>query len=89
MFYADEHDTNGYHIEHNNRVAYQCTTMTHTMSRVTKTNTCYTSGLLFLKNGDVIKTQLFQAKILTAYSNVPGAFLLHFEWNSQKKVCWL
>lgn len=49
----------------------------------------FTPQQLFLKNGDVVKTQLFHAQILTAYSNVPGAFLLHFEWNSQKKVCWL
>lgn len=29
--------------------------MSHTTSKVTKTNTCYTSGLIHLKSGDKIK----------------------------------
>lgn len=41
---------------HNNRVHYQCTTMTHTGSHGDpKTNSCYTSGLIHLRNGDKIK----------------------------------
>jgi len=55
VFYSDDHDVNGYVIELNNRVHYQCTTMTHTTSRVTKINSCYTSGLIHLRNGDKIQ----------------------------------
>ncbi|CRL03371.1 CLUMA_CG016265, isoform B [Clunio marinus] len=55
VFYSDDHDVNGYVIEVNNRVRYQCTTMTHTTSRVTKINSCYTSGLIHLRHGDKIQ----------------------------------
>lgn len=55
VFYSDDHDVNGFTIELNNNVRYQCTTMTHTTSRVTKINSCYTSGLINLKNGDKIQ----------------------------------
>lgn len=55
VFYSNEHDTNGYVIELNNHPQYQCTTMTHTTQKVTKTNTCYTSGLIHLNSGDKIR----------------------------------
>lgn len=52
--YSDVHDTNGYVISHNNEAQFQCTTMTHTTTRVTKTNSCFTSGMLYIRNGDKI-----------------------------------
>lgn len=56
VFYSDTHDLNGYQILLNDHVHYQCTTMTHTgTSGVSKTNSCYTSGLLHLRSGDKIR----------------------------------
>lgn len=56
VLYSDNHDLNGYVIEHNGNVHYQCTTMTHTgASGDPKTNSCYTSGLIHLRNGDKIR----------------------------------
>lgn len=56
VYYSDSHDLNGFVIEHNNREKYQCTTMTHTGSTdKPKTNSCYTSGLIHLRNGDKIR----------------------------------
>lgn len=55
VVYSDDHDVNGFRIELNDHVQYQCVTMTHTTSRVTKTNSCYTSGLIHLKQGDRIQ----------------------------------
>lgn len=47
---------NGYVIEHNGNVQYQCTTMTHTGTHGDpKTNSCYTSGLIHLKRDDTIR----------------------------------
>lgn len=55
VVYSDDHDVNGFKIELNDQTQYQCLTMTHTTSRVTKTNSCYTSGLIHLKHGDKIQ----------------------------------
>lgn len=53
--YHDSHDLNGYIIEHNGDEHYKCITMTHTGTRGEKTNSCYTSGLIHLRNGDKIR----------------------------------
>lgn len=54
IFYHDDHDTNGYIIEHNSEPLYQCTTATHSNQRVTKSNTCHTAGINYLNAGDKI-----------------------------------
>lgn len=55
IFYHDDHDTNGFVIEHNSLPYLQCTAMTHSDHRVTKTNTCYTGSMVYLYAGDTIK----------------------------------
>lgn len=54
IFYHDDHDTNGYIVEHNAEPLYQCTTATHSNQRVTKSNTCHTAGINYLSAGDRI-----------------------------------
>lgn len=54
IFYHDDHDTNGYIVEHNSEPLYQCTTATHSNQRVTKSNTCHTAGINYLNAGDRI-----------------------------------
>lgn len=55
IYYLDEHDTNGYRIHKNSEVLFQCTTMTHSVERVMKGNTCYTGGVAYLSDGDKIR----------------------------------
>ncbi|KAF2881970.1 hypothetical protein ILUMI_24198 [Ignelater luminosus] len=57
IYYLDEHDTNGYHIYKNQQVLLQCTTMTHSNDRVSKSNTCYTAGVDYLVEGDQISVR--------------------------------
>ncbi|KAF5294213.1 hypothetical protein FQA39_LY13461 [Lamprigera yunnana] len=57
IFYLDEHDTNGYRVYKNKDIILQCTTMTHSVERVIKGNTCYTAGLEVLNEGDEISVQ--------------------------------
>ncbi|XP_025837416.1 protein eiger [Agrilus planipennis] len=54
IYYLDEHDTNGFHVHKNRDAILQCTVMTHTVSTVTKGNTCYTAGVEYLREGDEI-----------------------------------
>lgn len=55
IYYKDEHDTNGFVIEHNTNSIMQCSTMTHTTHRISKSNTCHTSGIAFLRADDTLK----------------------------------
>lgn len=55
VVYSNDHDNNGFRIELNDRIKYQCLTMSHATTHVTRTNSCYTSGLIHLKNGDRIQ----------------------------------
>ncbi|XP_037923388.1 protein eiger isoform X2 [Hermetia illucens] len=55
LFYHDDHDTNGFRIEKNGVPFLICTTMTHSVDRVTKSNTCFTSGVTLLKADDNIR----------------------------------
>lgn len=55
IYYHDDHDTNGFIVEHNQIPFLQCTTMTHSTQRLVKSNTCYTSGVVYLKSGDKIR----------------------------------
>ncbi|XP_065165109.1 protein eiger-like [Atheta coriaria] len=52
IFYVDDHDLNGYHVYRNQEMILQCTTMTHSTTRVRKSNTCYTAGVEKLAAGD-------------------------------------
>ena len=52
--YLDNHEVNSFQILVNNIPWLTCTTMTHTPSPTTKTNTCYTGGVRFLEQGDKI-----------------------------------
>ncbi|XP_017772611.1 PREDICTED: protein eiger [Nicrophorus vespilloides] len=52
VYYLDYHDMNGYRIFKNSDPILQCTTMTHSEGRVIKGNTCYTSGVVYLNEGD-------------------------------------
>ena len=52
--YLDNHEVNSFQILVNNLPWLTCTTMTHTPSPTTKTNTCYTGGVRFLEQGDKI-----------------------------------
>ena len=52
--YLDNHEVNSFQILVNNMPWVTCTTMTHTPSPTTKTNTCYTGGVRFLEQGDKI-----------------------------------
>ncbi|XP_037043054.1 protein eiger isoform X7 [Bradysia coprophila] len=55
IFYHDAHDTNGFVVQHNAQSFLQCTTMTHSHQPVIKSNTCFTSGVVYLRNGDTIQ----------------------------------
>lgn len=55
IFYHDAHDTNGFVVQHNAHPFLQCTTMTHSQQQVVKSNTCFTSGVIYLRNGDTIQ----------------------------------
>ncbi|KAG4076639.1 hypothetical protein HA402_001926 [Bradysia odoriphaga] len=55
IFYHDVHDTNGYVVQHNAQPFLQCTSMTHSHQPVIKSNTCFTSGVVYLRNGDTIQ----------------------------------
>lgn len=55
IFYHDSHDTNGFVVQHNSVPFLQCTKMTHSQQQVVKSNTCFTSGVIYLRNGDTIQ----------------------------------
>ncbi|XP_040580393.1 uncharacterized protein egr isoform X1 [Lepeophtheirus salmonis] len=52
--YLDEHDVNAFQIYKNQDPLFLCTTMTNTPTKSTKTNTCYTGGLVYLDQGDSV-----------------------------------
>ncbi|XP_067008308.2 protein eiger [Anabrus simplex] len=54
IHYLDEHDTNGYGVYVNGAPFLHCTVMAHDESNrfVLKSNSCYTSGVLYLEAGD-------------------------------------
>lgn len=52
LFYVDNRNTVGYKILHNEHEVFQCTVMTHTEANLTKYNSCYTSGLVYLNSND-------------------------------------
>lgn len=54
IYYLDEHDTNGFRVYKNNDAFLQCTTMSHSLERVIKGNTCYTAAAEYLAEGDII-----------------------------------
>lgn len=55
VYYSDTHDVNGYEILQNHDEIYRCTTMTHMNISKDRINSCYTSGLIHLRNGDRIR----------------------------------
>ena len=55
--YLDEHDVNAFQVMVNNDPYLLCTTMTHTGHSVSKANTCYTGGVVFLESDDKISVR--------------------------------
>lgn len=53
IFYHDAHDSNGYRVELNGLPFLQCVTMEPSNGGL-MANTCYTSGITYMKNGDKI-----------------------------------
>jgi len=52
--YLDSNDANAFQIVVNESPLFLCTTMTHKRKYSTKSNTCYTGGIAFLEQGDVL-----------------------------------
>ncbi|KAJ6641109.1 Protein eiger [Pseudolycoriella hygida] len=74
IFYHDDHDTNGFVVQHNTQPFLQCTTMTHSHQRVTKSNTCITSGVIYLRNGDTIHLEDLGSQRYTLFEPAKSFF---------------
>lgn len=54
IHYLDEHDINGFIVQVNTDPLLQCTTMTETYNSGSKSNSCFTAGIHYLKADDRI-----------------------------------
>ncbi|KAF6213439.1 hypothetical protein GE061_011158 [Apolygus lucorum] len=78
VFYADQHDTAGFGIYVNHENVFQCTvTSLHqaeTHRHKTKSNSCYTGGLVKLTRGDKVTLREIEGTRLTVM-HAPKSFL--------------
>jgi len=55
--YLDENDVNAFQILVNGNSHFLCTVMTHTNYAISKANTCYTGGVVYLEEGDRVSVR--------------------------------
>lgn len=54
IHYLDDHDINGFIVQVNTQPLLQCTTMTETYGSTSKSNSCFTAGIHYLREEDRI-----------------------------------
>lgn len=66
IFYTDLSDVNGYAIYLNSQIVLQCIISTFSLNVTTKSNTCYTGGVIKCNAGDIIsiKTMDVNRKVM-------------------------